>query len=62
MDMWSRLHMTRTLRSKKLRGGTHVSILWVTGKVSRFGGWGQPEGQVSGAEVALVLGQVPLCY
>lgn len=54
--------MTQRLRSKKLRGGTHVSILWVTEKVSRFGGWEQPEGQVSGAEVALVLGKVPLCY
>lgn len=60
MDMSSRLHMTQRLRSKKLnRGGPHVSILWVTQKVSSFRGWEQLEGQVSCAEVALVLGEVP---
>ena len=58
--MCSRLQMTQRLRSKKLnRGGPHVSILWVTEKVSKFGGSEQPEGQVSCADVALVLGKVP---
>ena len=57
--MCSRLQMTQRLRSKKLnRGG--LSILWVTEKVSRFGGWEQPEGQVSCAEVAPVLGKMPV--
>ena len=62
-DLCSRLHVRLRFRSQKLnKGWIHVSFSWLKEKVSRVGGWEHLKGQVSGAEVALVLGKVPVCY